>query len=149
MSITFIPVSYSLIGLHFVGPDRLRRRLGGVQPIHLRRVVTTAFQQRRKTLRNSLKKLAKEICGGDTEAAAALFDSPPVVISTASSNESDDPFYATRHLPEKWASKRPEELTCGQFVEVTRILFGPKDGKIDPTVSLGTKVWRKLKHGST
>ena len=128
-----------------MGPDRLRQRLGGVQPIHLRLVVTTAFQQRRKTLRNSLRKLAREVCGGDAEAASVLLNSLPVEPPLGG----DDPFFATRHLPDDWASKRPEELTCGQFVEVTRILYGPKDGHIDTKQSLGTKIWRKLKHGTS
>ena len=139
-------VDSALIGLHFVGPDRLRQRLGGVQPTHLRRVVTTAFQQRRKTLRNSLRKLARDVCEGDSEAASNLFQS---ILETPPASSEDDPFYETRHLPDNWASKRPEELTCGQFVEVTRILYGPKDGHIDPSISLGNKVWRKLKHGSS
>lgn len=139
-------VDSALIGLHFVGPERLRQRLGGVQPTHLRRVVTTAFQQRRKTLRNSLRKLAREANGGDSDAASTLFESIPEHPSLPSK---DDPFFDTCRLPKDWASKRPEELTCGQFVEVTRILYGPKDRHVDPSISLGHKVWRKLKHGST
>ena len=58
-----------------------------------------------------------------------------------------DEFAATQELPPDWASKRPEELTPGQFVELTRLLFGPANGGIDPSVPLGNKVWRKLKHG--
>lgn len=145
-------LSPRLIGLHFVGPERLRQRLGGVQPIHLRRVVTTAFQQRRKTLRNSLRKLAREVCNGNTEAANDMFNGlpmeSPLIVGDAQLLE-EDSYFATRHLPDNWASKRPEELTCGQFVEVTRILYGPKDGRIDSSESLGGKVWRKVKHGSS
>jgi 16S rRNA A1518/A1519 N6-dimethyltransferase RsmA/KsgA/DIM1 with predicted DNA glycosylase/AP lyase activity len=141
-------VDSALIGLHFVGPDRLRRRLGGVQPVYLRRLVTTAFQQRRKTLRNSLRKLAREVCGGDAEAAANLFQSIPGEPPLVPEEDRGDEFFATRTLPDNWASMRPEELTSGQFVEVTRIFFGPADGQINLSIPLETKVWRKLKHGS-
>eukprot|EP00985_Skeletonema_marinoi_P019371 scaffold11077_cov66-Skeletonema_marinoi.AAC.1 len=51
-------VDSALIGLHFLGPGQLRRRLAGVSPAHLRTVVTATFQQRRKTVRNGLKQLA-------------------------------------------------------------------------------------------
>jgi 16S rRNA (adenine1518-N6/adenine1519-N6)-dimethyltransferase len=142
-------VDSALIGLHFVGPDRLRRRLGGVQPFHLRRLVTTAFQQRRKTLRNSLRKLAREVSGGDAEAAASLFQSIPREPPLVPEEDREDAFFATRTLLDNWASMRPEELTSGQFVEVTRIFFGPADGQINLAVPLETKVWRKLKHGSS
>jgi hypothetical protein len=63
---------------------------------------------------------------------------------------------------------RPEELTPGQFVEITRMMYGPAaedvdrdeedeergdgdgddDGVRRERVELGNKVWRKLKHGS-
>eukprot|EP00970_Alexandrium_tamarense_P004993 scaffold809_cov69-Alexandrium_tamarense.AAC.1 len=43
---------------------------------------------------------------------------------------------------------RPEELTPGQFVEVTRLLFGV-EGEDWATNKLGNKVWRKLKHGTS
>lgn len=123
----------------------MRQRLAGVQPIHLRRVVTTAFQQRRKTVRNSLKKLAKELYGED---AKDLWTRVPVLPkSVQEARESGDEFAATQELPKNWASKRPEELTPGQFVELTRLFFGPENGKVDPSVLLGKKVWRKLKHG--
>ncbi|KAL3896418.1 MAG: hypothetical protein SGARI_007176, partial [Bacillariaceae sp.] len=51
-------VDSALIGIHFVTPYKLQtRRLAGVRPIDFRTVVTTSFRQRRKTIRNSLKKL--------------------------------------------------------------------------------------------
>ncbi|GAX11068.1 hypothetical protein FisN_2Lu601 [Fistulifera solaris] len=53
-------VDSALIGLHFYSPSLLRERLQGVAPVQLRRVVTTAFQERRKTLRNSLRNFVKE-----------------------------------------------------------------------------------------
>jgi len=145
-------VDSALIGLHFLGPTKLRQRLAGVQPIHLRRVVTTAFQQRRKTVRNSLKKLAKEICGGDAAQAQELLDAPPVPLpsSVQQAKDAGDPFCAKQELPADWASKRPEELSSGQFVELTRLLFGPSDERdVDSFASLGNKVWRKLKHGQS
>jgi 16S rRNA A1518/A1519 N6-dimethyltransferase RsmA/KsgA/DIM1 with predicted DNA glycosylase/AP lyase activity len=120
--------------------------LGGVKPVHLRRVVTTAFQQRRKTLRNSLRKLAKDICGGDIEKVSNLFNKTSKY--QISSTDADDSFFATPDLPDDWASKRPEELSSRQFVEVTRIFFGPEDRSIDTSISFEPKVWRKLKHGS-
>lgn len=130
-------VDSCLLGLHFVGPKVLRQRLAGVAPAHLRRVVTTAFQQRRKTLRNSLRKLAKELGRDD-----ALQDTtaPPLPASISSTDA------VGRHqaLPPDWPSLRPEQLTPGQFIEVTRCLFGESD----PDADLGRKVWRKLKHGS-
>jgi len=52
-------------------------------------------------------------------------------------------------LEEGWASRRPEELSPGQFVEVTRLLYGSQEGKKEnwESMKLGNKVWRKLKHG--
>lgn len=138
-------VDSALVGLHFLGPTRLRERLAGVNPAHLRRVVTTSFQQRRKTVRNSLKKLAKELYGEDAVELWTMQPALPQSIQEAI--ESGDEFAATQELPIDWATKRPEELTPGQFVELTRLLFGPKDGVIDPSVPLGNKVWRKMKHG--
>ena len=122
--------------------------MAGVQPAHLRRVVTQAFQQRRKTVRNSLKKLALEKCGGDTEKVQAIFNSPPLPLpsSIIEAQEQGDKFALKQKLPLDWASKRPEELNSGQFVELTRLLFGPEDG-IPTTDDLGAKVWRKMKHG--
>lgn len=143
-------VDSALVGLHFLGPAALRTRLGGVDPAELRKVVTTSFQQRRKTVRNSLKKLTKTICDGDAEKAKAILDSPPLPLpeSVLAAQATGDAFALTQELPQDWAKKRPEELTSGQFVELTRLLYGPKDGVVDSSKTLGRKVWRKLKHGS-
>jgi ribosomal RNA small subunit methyltransferase A len=144
-------VDSALIGLHFLGPARLRQRLAGVRPADLRRVVTATFQQRRKTVRNSLKKLCREIVpDGDAEQVQLLLNSPPPFLpaSVMQAREEGDEFSIQQELPEDWASKRPEELSPGQFIEITRLLFGPADGQIDSSVSLGSKVWRKLKHGT-
>ena len=129
-------VDSALVGLHFLGPAKLRRRLAGVDPADFRRVITTSFQQRRKTIRNSLKKLD----GIDLE----RLDAPPLPLplSVQEARDQGDAFALTQELPENWLSKRPEELTPGQFVEVARLLYG--DTAMD---DLGNKVWRKAKHG--
>mmetsp|Transcript_28178 Transcript_28178/g.58558 ORF Transcript_28178/g.58558 Transcript_28178/m.58558 type:complete len:498 (+) Transcript_28178:125-1618(+) len=146
-------VDSALLGLHFLGPTSLRRRLAGVSPAHLRSVVTTAFQQRRKTVRNGLKKLALEVYGGDAERVKEFFerstgegDLPPVV---REARERGEEFAMGQILEEGWASRRPEELSPGQFVEVTRLLYGSQEGKKEnwESMKLGNKVWRKLKHG--
>jgi len=145
-------VDSALVGLQFVSPSQLRQRLAGVEPSHVRRVVTTAFRQRRKTVRNSLKKLCHEILGPtQTE---HLWTRPivpvPSTVRQQAQTRGDDTFAMTQELPMDWASKRPEELTAGQFVELTRQIFGPTnvdENDID-TLPLGTKVWRKLKHGT-
>ena len=124
--------------------------MAGVDPAHLRRILTVTFQQRRKTVRNSLKKLAKELADGDTEKAKAMLDAEPLPLPNAVKQAIDDGdnFAANQELPTDWALKRPEELSPGQFVELTRLFFGPADGTIDESRPLGQKVWRKLKHGT-
>lgn len=101
-----------------------------------RTVVTTAFRQRRKTIRNSLKKLE----GIDYE----LLDAPPLPLpeSILELQQQKDEFALNQELPLDWGSKRPEELSPGQFVEVTRLIYGNRQSE-----ELGRKVWRKLKHG--
>lgn len=142
-------VDSALVGLHFLGPALLRERLAGVDPNQLRKVVTTSFQQRRKTVRNSLKKLIKDACDDDAEAAQIMLQSLPLALppSVQAAAARGDTFAIQQALPDNWASKRPEELTPGQFVELTRLIFGPHDGVIDHELPLGRKVWRKLKHG--
>lgn len=143
-------VDSALIGVNFLGPNLLRQRLAGVQPAHLRRIVTTSFQQRRKTVRNSLKKLAKELMEGDADKAQALLDSPPLPLppTVQAAVDKGDAFAVKQQLPEDWATKRPEELTSGQFVELTRLFFGPANPTAEELqASLGVKVWRKMKHG--
>lgn len=143
-------VDSALLGLHFLGPQKLRQRLAGVLPRDLRMVVTTAFRQRRKTLRNSLKKLCKEVAGGDNDGAQAILNAAPLPLpdSVRQAREAGDEFCLAQELPHDWSAKRPEELSAGQFVELTRLIYGPASGEIDSTVSLGSKVWRKLKHGA-
>ena len=129
-------VDSALIGLHFLGPTKLRKRLAGVDPVDFRTVVTTAFRQRRKTIRNSLKKL-EGIEKEKLDAAPLPLPESIVVLR----NEGDE-FALNQELPLDWGSKRPEELTPGQFVEITRLLYGNRQSE-----ELGRKVWRKLKHG--
>ena len=141
-------VDSALVGLRFIGPNALRQRLAGVRPADLRRVLTATFQQRRKTVRNGLKKLALEVCAGDKEAAKNMIDSlsPPLPKSILQAQERGDSFAMSQELPKDWASKRPEELSPAQFVELTRLIFGPANGCDD--APFGRKIWRKLKHGT-
>jgi 16S rRNA A1518/A1519 N6-dimethyltransferase RsmA/KsgA/DIM1 with predicted DNA glycosylase/AP lyase activity len=129
-------VDSALVGLHFLGPTKLKERLAGVDPRDFRKVVTTAFRQRRKTIRNSLKTLS--------DIDPELLKAPPLPLPdiVVEARESGDTFAQNQELPENWFSKRPEELTPAQFVEVTRLLCG-----CEQKDDLGQKVWRKLKHG--
>ena len=142
-------VDSALLGLHFLGPNKLRERLAGVAPRDFRTVVTTAFRQRRKTIRNSLKKIP----GIEKEILMEKISSPPLPLpaTVLAARERGDAFALSQELPEDWMSKRPEQLTPAQFVEVTRLIFGDtsydENGAGDADVELGRKVWRKLKHG--
>ena len=143
-------VNSALIGLHFIGPNRLRERLSGVQPSQLRQVLTATFQQRRKTVRNSLKKfLLNTVCNGDKEKVDLILNSSPLPLTDATqeARKRGDKFALSQELPEDWAKLRPEELSPGQFVELSRLVFHQQkvEGKIES--SLGRKVWRKMKHG--
>jgi 16S rRNA (adenine1518-N6/adenine1519-N6)-dimethyltransferase len=148
-------VDSALLGLHFVGPEKLRQRLAGVRPEDLRRVVTVTFQQRRKTVRNSLKKLCMDIYGGDAAMVDAVLNGEPLPLPEAiqQAASAGDSVCQNQELPTDWASKRPEELTPGQFVELTRLVFGANlaaGSGADESCNtpLGSKVWRKLKHGT-
>jgi 16S rRNA A1518/A1519 N6-dimethyltransferase RsmA/KsgA/DIM1 with predicted DNA glycosylase/AP lyase activity len=134
-------VDSALVGLHFLGPVKLRKRLAGVDPADFRNVVTTSFQQRRKTIRNSLKKLD----GMDNDELMEKLNAAPLPLpdSVAALQKEGDEFALNQALPEDWSSKRPEELTPGQFIEITRLLFGNRQSE-----ELGRKVWRKMKHGA-
>ena len=145
-------VDSALIGLHFVGPNKLRERLSGIHPLELRRVLTATFQQRRKTVRNSLKKLLMDIHDGDKEKVQSILDSDPLPLSkkTLEARERGDAFALSQELPKDWVKKRPEELSSGQFVELTRLIFhsDDHDNENAENASLGRKVWRKVKHGN-
>jgi 16S rRNA (adenine1518-N6/adenine1519-N6)-dimethyltransferase len=141
-------VDSALIGLHFLGPFQLRRRLAGVSPSNLRNVVTVTFQQRRKTVRNGLKQLALTVYGGDMKRVQHFFESEPLPLpeSVREAINAGDEFALAQQLPSDWVKKRPEELSPGQFVELTRLLYGTTEAEESP---LGKKVWRKLKHGTS
>ncbi|KAL3810284.1 hypothetical protein ACHAXA_008652 [Cyclostephanos tholiformis] len=150
-------VDSALMGLHFAGSELLRRRLGGVRPRDLRSVVTSAFRQRRKTVRNGLRRLATEVYKGDADRVSNFLNGAPGPLPASVGklrDEEGDNVALSQELPSDWASKRPEELTPGQFVEIARMLYGPAADDFDEEdgdgarVELGNKVWRKLKHGS-
>jgi len=87
---------------------------------------------------------------GDADKAQALLDSPPLPLppTVQAAVDKGDAFAVKQQLPEDWATKRPEELTSGQFVELTRLFFGPANPTAEELqASLGVKVWRKMKHG--
>jgi 16S rRNA (adenine1518-N6/adenine1519-N6)-dimethyltransferase len=143
-------VDSALIGLHFIGPNKLRERLCGVRPVDLRRVLTATFQQRRKTIRNSLKKLLLEVHSGDKDKVNAILDSNPLPLTgnALDAQNKGDEFALSRILPQDWTRLRPEELTPGQFVELTRLIFhDPSALSSHEDLPLGNKVWRKMKHG--
>jgi 16S rRNA (adenine1518-N6/adenine1519-N6)-dimethyltransferase len=67
---------------------------------------------------------------------------------------------AQRGLPplsDEWATRRPEELEPHEFVELTRLLFGPAKGGAAAAGAAGaagaaagggsTRVWRRARHG--
>jgi len=146
-------VDSALLGLHFLTPAQLKDRLCGVAPVDLRQVVTATFQQRRKTVRNSLKKLLLHKYNKDKERVQQLLDAAPLPLPETIQQAADqgDAFAQRQALPEDWVSKRPEELTPGQFVELTRLVMGANNndsGDENNNNNLGTKVWRKLKHGA-
>jgi 16S rRNA (adenine1518-N6/adenine1519-N6)-dimethyltransferase len=140
-------VDSALLGLHFLSPNMLQQRFAGVQPMQLRRVVTVTFQQRRKTLRKTIQSLGQELYSDNPEPMKRILQtvsaSVPDMVQQAA--QSGDPFAQRQVLPRDWASRRPEELHPAEFVELTRLVFSGLDPP--PTTELGTKVWRKTKHG--
>lgn len=150
-------VESALMGLHFCSSDLLRSRLGGVRPRDLRSVVTSAFRQRRKTVRNGLRNLATEVYRDNDDAVTRFLDGIPGPLPRCvrELRDSGDVVAMSQELPLDWSTRRPEELTAGQFVELTRMLYGPVAVDVDEDEvgigvrsQLGNKVWRKLKHGS-
>ena len=139
-------VDSALLGLHFLSASQLQQRLAGVSPRDLRQVVTATFQQRRKTVRNSLKTLLLSSYH-EPEAVQSILQSPPLPLPAIVQAAADagDLFAQHQALPEDWVTKRPEELTPGQFVELTRLVLGANGQPNNK--DLGYKVWRKLKHG--
>ena len=97
-------------------------------------------------MRSELKQLALTVFEGDKERVQQFFDSEPLPLpqSVQDAIDAGDEFALAQQLPSDWLKKRPEELTAGQFVEITRLLYGTEAEES----LLGKKVWRKLKHGS-
>jgi len=87
-------VDSALVTLDFTKPHPQLHRVHGD---HLRKVVTTAFRQRRKMLRASLREMLEQEPGCQSA------------------------------LPEKWATLRPEQLTPVDFISLTADLFGERD----------------------
>lgn len=143
-------VDSALVGIRFVGPQVLRQRLAGVDPKRLRTVLNTIYRQRRKTIRNSIKKLVIQHHG--PEKAKLILDGPPYPLPSTvlQRQQQKDAFALSQNLPSDWAKMRPEELNPAQSIELTRLVFGPDchDEHTSNSSPLGTKVWRKLKHGS-
>ena len=141
-------VDSALVGLNFLRAEDLRSRFSGVDPSDLRKVLTATFQQRRKCVRSSLKKILLQIHGRDSSKVAEILSAapsqpPPEVMASA---KAGDEFAASQFLPENWASRRPEEFKPAQFIELTRHIYG--DGSVKGA-DLGRKVWRKAKHGKS
>ena len=107
-------VDSALVTLDFTKPHPDLQR---VSPDHLRKVVTTAFRQRRKMLRASLREMLEQELGG----AAAL--------------------------PEKWTTLRPEQLKPVDFINLTADLYGEVQSgaaAAAPGVAkAGAGAWRK------
>lgn len=110
----------------------------------LRRVITAAFQQRRKMLRQSLKVLLKE--AGEQKKLGTPSDlSSDVEVATQECDTDDKSHSADAVvLPEEWGTKRPEQLAPEDFLTVTELIFGPKQERADGE----TRIWRHSKHGS-
>ena len=156
-------VDSALVGLRFIGQEQLRKRLCGLTPAQLRRVLTCIFQQRRKTVRNSLKTFVQELCGGDTEAAHMVLSSKPLPLSPSviQAREEGDEIAMQQELPLDWSSLRPEQLSPGQHVEIARLIYRRSKELVDGDMNevgrkeisskeqpLGNKVWGKMKQGS-
>jgi 16S rRNA (adenine1518-N6/adenine1519-N6)-dimethyltransferase len=141
-------VDSALLGLHFLPPTLLQQRFAGVQPMQLRRLVTATFQQRRKTLRKTVQSLGQELYSNNPELLERILrtESAPVPDVVQQAAQSGDPFAQKQSLPRDWSSRRPEELHPAEFIELTRLVFSGRD--LPPMTELGTKVWRKRKHGA-
>jgi len=141
-------VTSALVGIKFCNQRELLGRLAGVKASNFRTVVTTAFGQRRKTVRNSLKELIRSLCDGDEEKMKNILDctsaSEDVEIVANRKIEGNE-FALGQALPADWAKRRPEEFTAAEFVELTRLIFGGLS--TDTSDTLAKKVWRKKKHG--
>lgn len=124
-------VQSGLYGIHFLEPNDLKRRLAGVRPWQVRKVLDLTFQHRRKMLRKSLRTVYHQVYPNDKEydRLQAAIDAPtpslPNVVQQ--SVDSGDLFSQKQKLPDDWSTKRPEELSPGQFIELTRLVYGVQE----------------------
>eukprot|EP00428_Durinskia_dybowskii_P075264 CAMPEP_0170395700 /NCGR_PEP_ID=MMETSP0117_2-20130122/21914_1 /TAXON_ID=400756 /ORGANISM="Durinskia baltica, Strain CSIRO CS-38" /LENGTH=301 /DNA_ID=CAMNT_0010652019 /DNA_START=19 /DNA_END=921 /DNA_ORIENTATION=+ len=91
-------VDSALVTIDFSKPHK---RLHLVEPEHLRKVITLAFRQRRKMLRQSLKELL-------------LRDGVILLLRDGVT------------LASEWAEYRPEQLKPSQFIDLTIDMYGEK-----------------------
>ena len=117
-------VNSALIGLRFLPPEQLHKRLEGISPFQLRRVLACVFQQRRKMMRKSLKKLLIPLCDGDIDATNKILNSKPLPLTdyACQARNAGDVVAAKQELPTNWAVLRPEQLSPGQLLEVSRLI---------------------------
>lgn len=129
-------VSSACMTMQFKQGDPLQ----GVSPADLKTVLTSAFQQRRKMLRQSLKGVVANAV------AEGTIKEQDVVENNGSINKKENKAQKKPEtlLNEKWATKRPEELSPQDFVELTRELFG---SRANPKDDMQRKVWRHQRHG--
>lgn len=115
-------VDSALISVDFTQPSPSRNR---VSMSRLRLVVGTAFRQRRKMLRQSLKALFLDT-EDVTQASREVdeFDRMFVQSNRNSLQTQEDAGILVEAVPEPWATKRPEHLTPEDFVELTAALYG-------------------------
>jgi len=146
-------VTSTLISLKFIGPEGLRRRLAGVKIDDFRRVLKAAFGMRRKRVGNSLKDLVLQVCDGDKDKVTeimrqgASIPAPRLPPYAEADAKSCDYFALNQRLPAEgkvWGM-RAEELWAGQFIELTRMIFGEEEKEC--MEGLGEGVWRRMKGG--
>ena len=125
-------VDSALMGLHYLSPEALEDRLDGVRPADVRQVLNLIFQQRRKTLRNSIRNVYKALYGEDrglelAKAVTERDESPVLTPRVQQRADAGDKFALCQRLPANWPTLRPEGLTPGQFVELTRLVHREKN----------------------
>lgn len=119
-------------------------RLAGVSPTHLQKVTNTAFQQWRKTIRNSLKKL---LISNDKKCFYVEHHTTPHLLELLLQHP--DVFDMEQRTLEDWMIKHLEDLRPLQFIELMRALYGPEEVDFDSiqNMDINEKNLRKLRHG--
>ena len=125
-------VDSALMGLHYLSPEALEDRLDGVRPAEIRQVLNLTFQQRRKTLRNSIRNVYKAVYGDErglelAKAVTERDESPALTPRVQQRADAGDHFALRQRLPSNWPTLRPEGLTPGQFVELTRLVHSEEN----------------------